>query len=187
MLIDKYFTHYGIPERINTDQGASFQGKLMRNLCQMLGLEKTNTSIYHPQTDGIVERYNRTLISMLRCLSADEKANWKDHIQSLTYAYNCTRHETTGYSPFYLMFGRKPRLPVDVFLGKEEQYCDSVRAIKERLETAYKTAEAASNKARKRQAKNYDRKVRGVKLSVGDAVLMKNIGLKGKQNTIKNV
>ena len=55
VLIEQYFTQYGIPERINTNQGASFQGKLMHNLCQMLGLEKTNTTIYHPQSDGICE------------------------------------------------------------------------------------------------------------------------------------
>lgn len=181
ILVEQYFTQYGIPERINTDQGASFQGKLMRQLCQMLGLEKTNTTIYHPQSDGIVERYNRTLINMLRCLEPDQKDDWRSYVNSLTYAYNCTRHDSTGHSPFYLMFGRKPRLPIDVFLGNDEEYCDSVTEIRDRLAAAYRTAELALNKSRDRQARNYDRKVRGQKLQAGDAVLVRNVGLKGKQ------
>ena len=181
ILVDQYFTQYGIPERINTDQGASFQGKLMRNLCQMLGLEKTNTTIYHPQSDGIVERYNKTLLQMLRSLENDQKVDWKSHVQTLTHAYNCSRHESTGFSPFYLMFGRKPRIPVDVFLGRNENYCDTVTDIRERLETAYRAAEGALCKSRAKQTRNYDVKLRGQPLRVADAVLLKNICLKGKQ------
>jgi hypothetical protein len=180
ILVDQYFTQYGIPERINTDQGASFQGRVMRHLCEMLGVQKTNTTFYHPQSDGIVERYNKTLLQMLRSLENDQKADWKSHVQSLTYAYNCSRHESTGFTPFYLMFGRKPRIPVDVFLGREEGYCDTVTDIRTRLETAYKAVENAAGKSRARQARNYDQKVRGHALKVGDAVLLKNIGLKGK-------
>lgn len=181
ILVDQYFTQYGIPERINSDQAGSFQGRLMSNLSQMLGYEKSKTTPYHPQSDGICERFNRTLINMLRSLEQDQKRNWKSHVQSLVYAYNCTRHETTGYSPFFLLFGRKPRLPIDVFLGRDERYCDTITEIRDRLKAAYKAAEFASKAGRERQKRNYDRKVRGRRVQVGDAVLLRNVGLKGRQ------
>ena len=76
-------------------------------------IEKTRTSIYHAMGNGLTERFNRTLLNMLGTLDTIQKKDWKKYVPLLVYAYNCTKHETTKYSPFELMFSRKPRLPID--------------------------------------------------------------------------
>jgi hypothetical protein len=78
-----------------------------------MGIKKTRTTPYHTMGNGCTERWNKTLLSMIRTLEQEQKPNWKDYIPSLTYAYNCTRHESTKISPFELMFGRTPKLPID--------------------------------------------------------------------------
>lgn len=180
ILMDQYFVHYGIPERLHSDQAANFQGRVITHLCSMLGIEKSRTTTYHPQGNGTTERFNSTLISMLKTLDPSQKVNWKEYVGSLVHAYNCTRNDSTGYSPFYLMFGRTPRLPIDIFLGIEADYSDSIEAMRDRLSEAYKAATIAAEKSSGRQKAGYDRKIRGSGLQVGDAVLIKNVDLRGK-------
>ena len=116
-LWDKFIVHYGLPEKILTDQGCNFESQLVADLCELMGVRKIWTSLYHQQTNGQCERFNSTLINMLGTLPKEKKSEWKDHIGTLVHAYNCTRNSATGFSPYYLMFGRQPRLPVDVTLG----------------------------------------------------------------------
>ena len=66
--------------------------------------------------NGQAERFNSTLLSMLATLEPDKKADWKSHVPALVHAYNCTQHDTTGFSPYFLMFGRDPRIPLDLAL-----------------------------------------------------------------------
>ena len=89
----------------------------MADLCELMGVQKIWTSPYHLQTNGQCERFNSTLINMLGTLPKEKKSEWKDHIGTLVHTYNCTRNSATGFSPYYLMFGRQPGLPVDVTLG----------------------------------------------------------------------
>ncbi len=114
VLWDRYFCIYGLPDRIHSDQGASFESRLIGELLRVSGVEKSHTTPYHPMGNGSVESFNRTLVNMIRALSPDVKRDWPRRLQTLTFLYNCTRHESTGYAPFYLMFGRVPRLPVDI-------------------------------------------------------------------------
>ena len=179
ILVEDFITHYGIPEQIHSDQGQCFEGKVIQHMCKMLGVKKTHTTIYHPQGNP-VERWNRTLLSMLRTLDDLEKQKWKAHVAPLVHAYNCTKHESSGYTPYFLMFGRHPRLAIDVFLGLPDTYQGSVQEVKERLACAYKAANEASKEAAKRRAKYYNKKVKGISLEIGDLVLLKNVGLKGK-------
>lgn len=86
----------------------------MSELLQLSGIAKSHTTAYHPMGNSGTDRFNHTLGNMLRALPLRAKQEWPQQIQTLTFAYNATVHETTGYAPFHLMFGRVPRLPVDV-------------------------------------------------------------------------
>lgn len=116
-LWNNFFCIYGFPKRIHSDQGASFESALISELLSVAGVKKSHTTPYHPMGNGGVERFNRTLGNMIRALPPAAKQRWPRMLKSLTFAYNCTIHETTGYAPFQLMFGRTPRLPVDVLFG----------------------------------------------------------------------
>ena len=83
----------------------------------MAGVKKLHTSSYHPQTNGQCEHFNSTLLNMLGTLTPEQKKDWKNHVSAMVHAYNCTRNAATGFSPYYLLFGREPRLPVDVEFG----------------------------------------------------------------------
>lgn len=98
-----------------------FESHLIRELCDIAGIEKTCTTPYHPHGNP-VERFNRTLLSMLGTLEPEQTQRWKEYVKPLVHAYNCTRNEVTGYTPYELMFGRSPRLPVDLAVGLPVRY-----------------------------------------------------------------
>lgn len=112
-LWENFMVHYGIPEKLHSDQGPDFESRIIKELCQVAGVHKVRTTPYHPRGNP-VERFNRTLLDMLGTLQNQEKSRWRDHVRPLVHAYNCTRNEVTGYTPYELMFGRQPRLPVDL-------------------------------------------------------------------------
>ena len=119
-LWDKFISQYGWPEKILTDQGQCFESKLFQDLCTVSNTEKIRTCPYRPQGNGQVERFNKTLLNMIRTINPEEKMDWITKVQGLTHAYNCTSSQTTGYSPFFLFYGREPRIPIDVEFGLPE-------------------------------------------------------------------
>ena len=112
-LRNGYFGLFGAPAYLVSDQGKAFTGHLITHLCELYGVHKLRTSPYHAQTNGQVERMNQTIIRMIGKLAEDKKARWSEHLPELLSAYNGTRSAVTGYSPYYLLFGRKNRMPVD--------------------------------------------------------------------------
>ena len=119
-LWDKFIFQYGWPEKILTDQGQCFESKLFQDLCTVLNIEKIRTCPYRPQGNGQVERLKKTLLNMIGTINPEEKTDWITKFQGLTHAYNCTSSQTTGYSPFFLLYGREPRIPIDVEFGLPE-------------------------------------------------------------------
>lgn len=101
VLWDRYFCVFGFPERIHSNQGAKFESQLISELLRVSGIRKSDNPLPSDgkQECGVIQ---------------SEKADCPRCLQTLTFMYNCAAHETTGYPPFYLMFGRVPRLPFDV-------------------------------------------------------------------------
>lgn len=185
-LFDNFMIPYGFPERLHSDQGRNFESRTIQELCKLAGIKKSRTTPYHPQGNGICERMNRTLLSMLGTLDEEQKKNWKVHVPSLMHAYNCSKHGSTGFSPFYLMFGRHPRLPIDVMLDLDDTRNqdgtndDYIQRLRNRLDYAYRLASAQNLEKQERNRGKNACQVRENKLEIGDRVLVKNFGFKGK-------
>ncbi|KAJ8395732.1 hypothetical protein AAFF_G00029690 [Aldrovandia affinis] len=165
-LWDCVFCVYGFPERIHSDQGASFESELVSELLQLSGVAKSHTTAYHPMGNGGTERFNRTLGNMLRALPLRAKQEWPQQIQTLIFAYNATIHETTGYAPFHLMFGRIPRLPVDVMFKSVlhdpvvADFSSYSKTLLTYLSEAARIAQQHSTKEQEHQARQYNKKVK---------------------------
>ena len=120
VLYNHFIVHYGFPARLHSDQGRNFESKVIKELCVLGGIEKSRTTLYHPMENGQCERFNRTLLEMLGTLETDQEVDWKTYVAPLVHMHNNTQHDTTGLSPYYLSFGRQPRLPIDLLLPSPE-------------------------------------------------------------------
>lgn len=134
VLVSEWFQKYGAPARIHSDQGRQFESHLIQALCQLYGLRKSRTTRYHPEGNAQCERFNRTLHDLLRTLPPEKKKKWPQHLPERVFAYNTTPHSTTGFSPYFLLFGRSPQLPIDALLGKSED-ADAAEGMDEWLTT----------------------------------------------------
>ena len=178
ILWENFILHYGFPTRIHSDQGRNFESQLIQELCKVSGIKKSRTTPYHPQGNGVTERFNSTLLNMLGTLEEEQKRDWKKYVGVMTHAYNATRHDTTGYAPFFLMFGRHPNLPIDLLFGchsptdEAPEYDEYVEEFRERLLFSYDQANKTSHHAKAKQKRIYDKKTQEAPLRAGDRVLV---------------
>ena len=183
---EQFVRHYGWPQKIISDQGRNFESQLMKDLCKIAGVDKIRTTPYHPQCNGVCERFNSTLMNMLKPLPEAAKADWKSHLLTMCHAYNCTVHSSTSYSPYYLMFHRHPRIALDFKYGltkegvKSSSKCRYIQKLRRRIAYAHKRAEEVAAKEAKRQKARYDRRCRGMQLHTGDIVLVKVVAWKDR-------
>ena len=187
ILWDNFICHYGFPERFISDQGRNFESDLIKELCKIAGVKKVHTTPYHPQGNGQCERFNSTLCNMLGTLSEEEKSDWKSHLGCMTHAYNCTKHASTTYSPYYLMFGRHPRLPIDIEFGLNKPNCSDnssksryIQKLRRMLNYAFQKASKYSDQQAKKYKQGYDKSVKGPQLHENDLVLVKIVAHKGR-------
>ena len=113
-LVDDMFCRFSVPEQIHSDQGKQFESSLLQEVCKILNIKKTRTIPYHPQCDGLIERFNHTLLSMLATTTKDHPFDWEEQLQMVCSAYNNSMQASTGYTPFFFMFGRVARMPIDL-------------------------------------------------------------------------
>jgi len=184
-LVNEFFFRFSLPEQLHSDQGRQFESSVLKEVTNLLQIKKTRTTPYHPQSDGLVERFNRTLLAMLSTALGEHPWEWEDHIRQLCYAYNTSVHPGTGHSPFFLMFGRHPRLPVDLAFGLPHSEATShsgyAQALQHTVQEAYKHVREDLGHHLKRQKELYDQKAHGKPHNKGDRVWLYNAATpKGK-------
>ena len=175
LLVELVFMKFGVPSQLHSDQGPNFESRLMSCLCQLLGGCKTRTTPYRPQSDGLVERANRTIQVALRAYVEGDQASWDKHLSLVQFAYNTGVHRSTGFTPHCVLFGREARLPLDLFLPPPNTpveaplpvYVSNLRSslgrafgvVRDRLGVAHRVAKAA-----------YDRRAKLPTVQPGDYV-----------------
>ena len=173
-----------------SDQAPEFSGKVIAALCDLLGVAKICTSPYHPQSNGAVERAHQT--QMIGKLDPEKRCKWKSHLGSVLIAYNTARSLIMGYSPYFLMFWRRPCLPIDLLFstamwqGSTRTIDDYVLSLYKRLKEALPIARDSAIMEAQQQKRHYDWKARAVELQPGDKVLVKLDAFCGQRWKLKN-
>ena len=170
VLYNEYFSVFGFPQKLMSDQGTGFTSKVITAMCSLLGIEKIQATPYHPQSNGSAERVHQTLRRMIGKLDPEKCQKWLAHLGSVLIAYNATQSLVTGYSPYYLMFGRRPWLPIDLPFPTRREHnltCtidEYVEMLYRRLWKSVKMAQDSALKEALRQKHLYDRKVGAMEL-----------------------
>ena len=142
-----------------------FESSLINEFCKWTGVKILRTTPYKSQTNGQCEKVNSTLINMIGTLPLELKQTWQDHVNTLVHAYSCMESTATKYSPYYLMFGREPNLPIDIkfrvrtpdfFANSTQNY---VKKLEKRLAWTFKKAKQFNEQEKKRNKRNYDKKM----------------------------
>ena len=142
----------------------------------MLGIHKTRTTPYHPQSDGLVERVNRTIQNVLAAYVSDHQRDWDCYLAQTQLAYNTSQHSSTGYTLHFLLFGREARLPLSVLVDPPappqvpETLPEYVVSLRERQVEAYERVREQLGVSHRRQKENYDRSAAATQLQVGAQV-----------------
>ena len=176
-LLNEVISRWGCPLAVHSDQGRTFESKVLRELCRMLEVRKTRSSVRNPRGNGQVERFNRTLLRMIKAYLCGEQEEWDLHLGCLAGAYRATPNESTGMTPHLLTVGREVKLPAELVFGStntsdEEitSYGDYVDSLRTRMQHAHEIARKHMSTAAKRSKELYDAKVAFHQYSVGDVV-----------------
>ena len=175
LLVTQIVCRYGAPERVLTDRGSPFLSTLAYEVYKILNIHKLNTTAYHPQTNGMVERFNSTLVAMLAMYVGSNQKDWDKFIPYCLFAYNTSRHELSHFSPYYLLFGREATLPIDAMCRIDSTPFQSVgeyaRHIILRMRRAHRIAERNQREiANKYRVKSLERPP--PVYNIGDKVMM---------------
>ncbi len=169
----------GIPKEILTDQGTAFMSRTIRKLYELLGIKSIRTSVYHPQTDGLVERFNRTLKTMIRKFVHEDAKNWDKWLEPLLFAVREVPQASTGFSPFELLYGRQPRGVLDVLretweegLSESKNEIQHVLDLRTKLHTLGQLSMENLLQAQDKQSRLYNRGARLRNFTPGDKVLV---------------
>jgi IS30 family transposase len=175
------FTRLGFPEELLSDRGSQFMSEIMKEVERLLSIHHLATTPYHPQCNGLVERFNGTLKTILKKLTWECPKQWDRYLPAVLYAYRSTVQESTGFSPFELMLGRKVRGPLEIlkmYWTKEEREVEErpiyqyVVELRQRLQETCRIAQEELCKAKETQKMYFDRKAKPKSLEIGSKVLL---------------
>ncbi|KMQ82837.1 integrase core domain protein [Lasius niger] len=173
-LVQNWVSRFGVPLLMHSDQGRNFTSAVFHGMCKLLGIEKTRTTPLHPQSDGMVERFNRTILNHLSLFVSQNQQDWDQKLQLFLLAYRSAVQESTGFTPSLMLFGRELRLPCDLLFGRPpdtpssvEDYVDNLR---ERLEDVHAIARERIRISSEKMKTRYDVKATKREFQEGDRV-----------------
>ena len=161
-LVQEVFLRFGFPAQIHSDQGREFESDLFKAMCDLLGIEKTRTVIYNPKSDGMTERFNRTLVAMLSMFVNANQKDWDKHLPYVMVAYRATQHKSSGVTPNLLMLNRELNYPLDLMVGPPptqptvEGPIKYIEWVQQAMLQAFTFTHGQLGVAAKRQKRNYD-------------------------------
>ena len=183
LFVEHIVSRHGVPAELLSDRGPSFLSNLFRAVCELLGTRKVNTTAYHPQTDGFVERFNRTLTNMLAKTVEKGGRDWDVRLPYVLFAYRSSPQESSRESPFFLLYGRDPRFPTEVALSPplprtDVDLVEYKSELQERLSEAWELARQNILKVQKWQKTSHDQRARSPAFRVGERVFVHRPSLK---------
>ena len=173
-LLEEFMFRFGIARQIHTDQGSEFDSDLVHEVCRLLRIKKTRTTAYRPQSDGLVERHNRTIQGMLQATVNEARDDWDNHLPYVMFAYRSSVHATTKCTPNLLMLNREAYLPIDLLQPPpEDPKCPShyVEWVRQVMRHSHETARKNTDTNMMRQKRNYDVGAGSPEFALGDQVL----------------
>ena len=185
-LASHVFSRFGCPKRLHSDRAANFRSQVMSELCRIMGVQKSSTTSFHPQGNSRCERVNRTILGMLAKYLSGSHNEWDRHLPLLMLGYRAQIHRSLGYSPFFMMFGREPRLPIDAEIDapcsvNAKSAADYIDELCAGLRSAYREAIKVSDVRHRQNKQLYERRLNEFNYNVGDrAMLFRGIAKRGE-------
>lgn len=176
-LVTEFICRYGTPLRIHTDQGREFESQLFTQLCRLLEIEKSRTTPYRPQSDGMIERFNRTLQQMLAKFVKENHDDWEDHLPYLKSAYRTSVQERTKCTPNRIMLGRETSLPIDVMVKSpiniDKPACPVlyVEWVEKAMQSSFQYVHEKLQCSFEKQKRYYDRNAKSLTYEIGSLFL----------------
>ncbi|ROT66947.1 hypothetical protein C7M84_015001 [Penaeus vannamei] len=185
VLVNQFFSRFGVSGELHSDQGREFEAAVFRECCQLMGIRKTRTTPLRPQSDGIVERFHRTIVQELAEYCSEGQTEWDRKLPLLLMAYRSAEHEATTFTPARMMLGRELRFPLDLVTGRPpyEEFpvasSDYAVELQQRLEEVHHQVRGHLKCAGESMRRYYNRDARAVKFKVRDLVWLYNPQKKG--------
>ena len=161
--VDGFFSRFGFPLQLFSDQGHNFESKLFEALCKALEIHKARTTPYRASANGQEERFNRTLMDAVRCFLGKAQNKWDQHVQQIAGAIRASVNRSTGFTPNMLMLGREVNTPAQLMFPnakeKHEDYGEYVSGLMKTMENAHECARSTLKTSLKRMKRIYDLRV----------------------------
>ncbi|VDI22537.1 Hypothetical predicted protein [Mytilus galloprovincialis] len=174
--INEFFSRFGYPFEIFSDQGRNFESSLFKAVCDLLQIHKARTTPYRPSANGQVERQNRSLMDAVRCFVDQQQDSWDEHLAQLAGALRASVNRSTGYTPNKLMLGRETNQPAELMFGTTEDHKytgteEYIIGLEKAMKTSHEIARKTLKTTQARMKKDYDLRVLERQYAPGDLVM----------------